>query len=160
MADKLVDCHDCAAKPGTVHDDGCDTEHCSVCGGQRLQCDRTKCKDHDPGFARWTGLWPGRAEATALGLDLNAFYFQGLFKFFFVKPKGRTIALDAAIAEAVKPWKDAHDFPMQYFAALAKDHIADGHEVEDGDAANCRTCKYLTRVNALTKPHPASQEKA
>ena len=80
---RLTPCHDCGAKPGHPHKDGCDTEVCSVCGGQRLQCD---CKGHDKQFARWTGLWPGIAEAHELGIDLNQFYAQGYNRIFFVKP--------------------------------------------------------------------------
>ena len=82
----LKSCHDCGANPGQPHLAGCDTERCSVCGGQRLQC---VCKGHDPLFARWTGLWPGEAEAALLGLDLNGFAVMGLHKTFFVKPKTR-----------------------------------------------------------------------
>lgn len=80
----LKDCHDCGAKPGECHKDGCDTECCSSCGGQRLSCD---CPDHDPQFSRWTGIWPGYAEATLLGIDLNEFYAKGYNKIFFIKPK-------------------------------------------------------------------------
>ncbi len=103
----LSDCHDCHAKPGQVHKPGCDVEHCSVCGGQKLSCD---CTGHDPQFARWTGLWPGWAEAAALGLyckwtddgwvrceqndpeakaDLNRFFSDGLHKKFLVKAGDR-----------------------------------------------------------------------
>ena len=81
--EKLRQCHDCAAKPGEIHQDNCDVERCSVCGGQRLQCN---CKGHDKAFARWTGLWPGSAEAKILGIDLNE--FQKFSKTFFVKPSG------------------------------------------------------------------------
>ena len=70
MNNKLQTCHDCGAKPGEPHDDGCDVERCSVCGRQRLQCD---CVGHDKQFARWTGIWPGKAEADYLGIDLNEF---------------------------------------------------------------------------------------
>ena len=86
----LSDCHDCGAKPGEVHARGCDTERCSVCGGQRLQCDPVECKDHDPAFARWTGIWPGFAEARVLGIDLNELERSGLGRVFFVKPKVET----------------------------------------------------------------------
>lgn len=82
--DCLPNCHDCDAKPGQVHQDGCDTERCSACGGQRLSCD---CGGpHDKAFARWTGIWPGEAEADYLGIDLNEFS-EKYDKLFFIKPK-------------------------------------------------------------------------
>jgi len=79
----LTVCHDCGALSGEPHKDGCDVELCSVCGEQRLQCD---CEGHDPLFARWTGIWPGMAEAQFLGMDLNTLFSSGLYKFFFIKP--------------------------------------------------------------------------
>lgn len=79
---ELVECHDCRAVPGGFHTDGCDTERCSVCAGQRLCCD---CNGHDKSFARWSGIWPGKAEAEFLGIDLNE--FESKFrKVFFRKP--------------------------------------------------------------------------
>ena len=83
MNNKLEDCHDCSAKPGEVHKDGCDVERCSVCGGQRLSYD---CEGHDKIFARWTGIWPGYAEAEYLGVDLNELS-ANYRKIFFIKPK-------------------------------------------------------------------------
>ena len=82
--EKLENCHDCNAKPGKVHMTGCDTEHCSVCGDQWIGCGH---KNHDKLFARWTGLWPGFAEAQVLGMDLNEFYSSGNYKYFLIKPK-------------------------------------------------------------------------
>ena len=80
----LTICHDCGVSPGTPHVDGCDTERCSVCGNQRIQCE---CEGHDKYFARWTGIWPGAAEADYLGISLNDFY-AGLYRdIIFVKPK-------------------------------------------------------------------------
>jgi len=80
-----TNCHDCNAKPGQPHEPGCDVERCSVCGRQRLGC---SCAGHDPQFARWTGFWPGRLEATALGIGLNELAASGLNDLFFVKPRG------------------------------------------------------------------------
>lgn len=80
----MTTCHDCDAKPGEPHKKNCDTERCSVCGGQRLCCD---CKGHDKYFAKWTGIWPGKAEADYLGIDLNEFMQQELYKIFFIKGK-------------------------------------------------------------------------
>lgn len=84
--EELMDCHDCDAKPGEFHKAGCDTEMCSVCGGQYFMC---RCPGHDPAFARWTGIWPGSAEAKALGVDLGDFHKRGLHKLFFIKPRQR-----------------------------------------------------------------------
>lgn len=79
---KLRNCHDCNASPGQCHVPGCDTERCSVCGDQWISCG---CKGHDAAFARWTGIWPGFAEAQVLGVDLNQFTIR-YGQVFFVKP--------------------------------------------------------------------------
>jgi hypothetical protein len=59
----LPACHDCAAKPGEPHSDGCDTARCLVSGIQRLQCD----EPHDCGHDVWTGEWPGTTECREFG---------------------------------------------------------------------------------------------
>lgn len=80
---ELPRCPDCSAFAGQVHLDNCDVERCSVCGGQRLQCD---CEGHDKAFARWTGFWPGKLEAEALSVSMNEFCINGLHEKLFVKP--------------------------------------------------------------------------
>lgn len=83
MKHLLRKCPDCGADPGQVHADGCDVERCSVCGDQRISCG---CAGHDRQFARWTGIWPGVAEALFLGCDLNELAASGAERVLFVKP--------------------------------------------------------------------------
>lgn len=77
-------CPDCQVQPGQVHLHGCDIEQCSACGWQKLQCD---CAEHDPAFARWSGFWPGKLEALALGMDLNTLAASGIHAVLMTKPK-------------------------------------------------------------------------
>ena len=81
---KLGNCPDCGVPPGQCHNNGCDVERCSVCGGQYISCGCDGNK-HDPVFAKWKGIWPGDAESQFLGIDLNEFYKQGYHKIFFIK---------------------------------------------------------------------------
>jgi len=86
----LRNCPDCGVEPGQPHRGSCDVERCSVCGFQRLSCGcyNNEDDDHDPLFARWTGIWPGYLESKYLRIDLNQLTIQGYDKIFFVKPKG------------------------------------------------------------------------
>ena len=84
MTNEIRNCPDCNALPGQIHMDNCDVERCSVCGGQRFLDD---CENHNKAFARWTGIWPGAAEASYLGINLNDLYKQGIEQYLFVEPK-------------------------------------------------------------------------
>jgi hypothetical protein len=55
--EKPKSCHDCGAKPGERHEEGCDVARCTSCGSQRLVC---SCEDGEPEI--WTGLWLGVKE--------------------------------------------------------------------------------------------------
>jgi len=61
-----TDCHDCGAKPGEEHGDGCDVERCSRCAGQFLSCG-CPIGGQEPKDAIWTGIWPGEKEAVERG---------------------------------------------------------------------------------------------
>ncbi|MEW1700384.1 hypothetical protein [Streptomyces sp. NPDC091278] len=54
------DCPDCTVPPGELHTPGCDVARCAHTGRQRSGC-HTDCN------TRWTGHWPGDAEAFEYG---------------------------------------------------------------------------------------------
>lgn len=62
----MRNCPDCVAKPGDLHEIGCDVERCPDCGGQYISC---HCKEWDTPTPRlpWTGEWPGVAECREFG---------------------------------------------------------------------------------------------
>lgn len=59
-------CHDCGASPGELHQHGCDTERCPVCGGQAISGCHPNVSDSDR--MPWSGEWPGVAECREYGL--------------------------------------------------------------------------------------------
>ena len=59
-------CPDCGAAPGENHKPGCDVERCPACGGQALSCGCDWDGENPPPLP-WTGIWPGKQEATDLG---------------------------------------------------------------------------------------------
>ena len=93
----MRDCHDCGAKPGELHEPGCDTDRCPRCGGQQISCSciyivngmdpATLEEDHPDIFSNgptdemyerfdaewgprrlpWTGEYPGSAECREYG---------------------------------------------------------------------------------------------
>lgn len=103
----ITNCPDCGTAPGMPHVPGCDVERCSVCGNQKIQCNHS---DHDPLFARWTGIYPGEAEAKYLGMDLNEFVKEGYYRRFFTKPSQN-------VSIAVEKMKSIGINSFQVFAA-------------------------------------------
>lgn len=66
------DCHDCHAKPDELHDPGCDTEQCPVCGGQAITCEHGEELLHKKGKLwrerlPWSGIWSMTMEAVEYG---------------------------------------------------------------------------------------------
>ncbi len=53
------DCHDCRAKPGELHMNGCDTEVCAACGGQAISCGCPEEEYEKYERLPWEGIWPG-----------------------------------------------------------------------------------------------------
>ena len=60
-------CHDCGAKPGEVHLDGCDVERCPACGGQMISCECSNETIDEYPRLPWTGEWPGVSECREFG---------------------------------------------------------------------------------------------
>lgn len=84
----FICCPGCGVSPGQPHQEGCDVEICSSCGEYRYLClNLKKCTDHDPLFARWTGVYPGKTEACYLDITYEDL-FQNFKENFFIKPKG------------------------------------------------------------------------
>lgn len=70
MTSRSKRCPDCQVLPGQAHEQGCDVEHCSVCGGQRLMCGvfgGDGCPGHNPALMVWTGEWPGKLACREFG---------------------------------------------------------------------------------------------
>jgi hypothetical protein len=60
-------CPDCGAKPGQMHEKGCDVERCPACGHQLIGCDCSLGLVKALGRMPWTGEWPGDAECREYG---------------------------------------------------------------------------------------------
>jgi len=70
-------CHDCGAKPGEFHHDGCDTERCPACGGQLLSCGCSDAEINEYPRQPWTGEWPGVLECQEFGWYAKLIKGQG-----------------------------------------------------------------------------------
>lgn len=69
-------CHDCGVGPGELHESGCDTERCRLCGYQAISCDCWRilsdaafdaAVETEGGRLPWTGEFPGSSDARELG---------------------------------------------------------------------------------------------
>jgi hypothetical protein len=65
MTDERCPC--CGVLPGEWHLRGCEVEQCPYCGGQALRCDSPDDPIPLDDRLRWTGQWPGEAEAIQFG---------------------------------------------------------------------------------------------
>lgn len=61
------DCHDCGAKPGELHDPGCDEEQCPKCGFQMVSCGHFKDWPAEAERLPWLGHSKLGAEAVEYG---------------------------------------------------------------------------------------------
>lgn len=127
----LKDCHDCWASPGQVHEEGCDVERCSYCGGQKICCG---CREHDDTFSRWTGIWPGQAEAQALGISLNAVVGH-IALLLHGKPGARLVTPDVDLINRLLPElrKVGHKVTAELHEALREGMPSIDREEVDGE---------------------------
>lgn len=102
---KISKCPICDVDPGRPHQGVCNVERCSVCGGQHISCG---CEGHDRDFSRWTGVWPGKAEAEYLGISMNDLYGdEDLRRALFVKPESRDEGSSVELYKELDPsWHD------------------------------------------------------
>lgn len=63
MTQHLPKCPSCQAEAGHHHAEGCDVEHCPVCGGQYLSCGHRVPEEER---IAWGGIWPGEYECRQL----------------------------------------------------------------------------------------------
>jgi len=68
MRSELHTCHDCNAKPGELHELGCDMETCPKCGGQLISCScNNKLGLSNKNRISWLGEATGVAECREWG---------------------------------------------------------------------------------------------
>jgi hypothetical protein len=101
-------CPDCGARPGQVPMLNCDMERCSVCAGQRLQC---QCPGHDRAFARWLGQSPAEVFSAAMGIDIDEYFAMRGDDIFCIKPRIQDAAkvLPGTAEEKERAWAERHE---------------------------------------------------